>query len=54
MNAIYQLTFKLFKRPKMKIENVFTPAKAADINYIERKDIDSLMSSEMSTPGKQL
>ena len=54
MNAIYQLTFKLFKRPKMKIENVFTPAKAADINYIERKDIDSLMLSEMLTPGKQI
>ena len=38
----------------MKLEEIFTPAKAAEINYIERKEIDSLLSSEMSTPGKQI
>lgn len=54
MNTFYKITFKLFKRPRMKLEDIFTPAKAADINYIERKEIDSLLSSEMSTPGKQI
>lgn len=54
MNTFYKITFKLFKRPRMKLEEIFTPAKAADINYIERKEIDSLLSSEMSTPGKQI
>ncbi len=54
MNFLCKITFKLFKRPGMKLEEVFTPAKAADINYIERKEIDSQLSSEMSTPGKQI
>lgn len=54
MNLFYQFTFKLFKLPRFKIEDVFTPAKAADVNYVERNDIDNLMSSEMSTPGKQI
>jgi hypothetical protein len=54
MNAFQRLTFKLFKYPKLKIEDVFTPAKVAKINYIERKSIDKLMSREMNTPGKQI
>lgn len=54
MNLFYRITFKLFKRPRMKLEDVFTPAKAADVNYIERSYIDSQLSSEMSTPGKQI
>lgn len=54
MNAFFKFTFKLFKRPRIKLEDVFTPAKAADINYIERKYIDSQLSSEMTTPGKQI
>lgn len=41
-------------RKRVKIEEVFTPAKAADINYVEREEIDSTMRSEMSTPGKQI
>ena len=36
MNTFYKITFKLFKRPRMKLEEIFTPAKAADINYIEQ------------------
>lgn len=54
MNRFQNFTFKYFKWPSMKLESVFTPAKAADINYIERKDIDSLLSYEISTPGKQI
>lgn len=52
MNAIRKITLKLFKR--LKVEDVFTPAKAADVNYIKRNDIDTLLSSEMLTPGKQI
>lgn len=47
-------TINVLFRPRIKIEDVFTPAKAADINYIDRPGIDSLLSSEMSTPGKQI
>ena len=54
MNKLYKFTFKLFKRPSIKLDEVFTPATAAGINYIERYEIDSLLSSEMSTPGKQI
>lgn len=54
MNAITRITFKLFKFPKYKLENAFTPATAAEINYIQRPEIDTLLSSEMSTPGKQI
>ena len=54
MNAFQNFTFKYFKWPSMKLESVFTPAKAADINYIEREYIDSQLSSEMSPPGKQI
>ena len=54
MNAFKKITFRLLKLPRLKIEDVFTPAKAADVNYIERVDIDSILSSEMSTPGKQI
>lgn len=54
MNAVKRMTFKLLRFPKYKIEEVFTPAKAANANYIERSEIDSLLSSEMATPGKQI
>ena len=49
-----KITFKLIKYPRMKLNDVFTPAKAADVNYIDRLDIDSQLYSEMSTPGKQI
>lgn len=45
---------KNFGFPKVRLEDVFTPATAADINYISRKEIDSVLASEMSTPGKQI
>lgn len=54
MSIIKKITFTLFRLPKIKLEEVFTPAKAAEINYIERTDIDKLLASEMSTPGKQI
>lgn len=54
MNTFTQLTFKLFKCPKFNLEAVFTPSKAAETNYITRAEIDEILSSEMSTPGKQL
>lgn len=54
MNAIKRITFSLFKIPRIKVEDVFTPSTAAEINYIERPDIDRQLSSEMSIPGKQI
>lgn len=53
MSVSLNFIIRLLKRP-IRIEEVFTPAKAADLNYIERVEIDSLLSSEMSTPGKQI
>lgn len=46
--------YKLIRRSKYKVENIFTPAKAADVNYIKRPEIDKQLSSEMSIPGKQI
>ena len=43
-----------FSKPRYQLEDVFTPAKAAEINYVERFLIDSRLKSEMSTPGKQI
>lgn len=54
MNSFAQLTFNLFKYPKFKLEEVFTPSQAASANYIERPIIDRLLFSEMTTPGKQI
>lgn len=54
MNSFTKLTFKLVKLPKVPLENTFTPAKAAVMNYVKRKNIDEQLCSEMSTPGKQL
>ncbi len=54
MNTLKKFVCQLVKLPKFRIEDVFTPAKAADANYIERSEIDSLLSSEMETPGKQI
>ena len=54
MNRLQQLSFNILKYPTLKLEDVFTPAVAAKENYIEREDIDSLLSSEMQTPGKQI
>lgn len=54
MSNIQEILLNVFNYPKLKLEDVFTPAKAAGINYIERGDIDELLSSEISTPGKQI
>lgn len=54
MNIVKKLIFGLVRLPKFRVEEVFTPAKAADANYIERSEIDSMLSSEMCTPGKQI
>lgn len=54
MNAFTKITFRLFKYPPQKVEDVFTPAKAANVNYIERTKIDTQLASEMSIPGRQI
>lgn len=57
MNLLNKISVFCTKRigyPKVKLETVFTPATAANINYITRKEIDSILESEMSTPGKQI
>ena len=54
MRRFKKITFSLFKLPKIKLEEVFTPATAAEVNYIGRKDIDAQLLSEMKTPGKQI
>ncbi|WP_298064093.1 AAA family ATPase [uncultured Rikenella sp.] len=54
MRKLEKIIFKLFKLPKIKLEEVFTPATAAEVNYVERKDIDAQLLSEMKTPGKQI
>ena len=54
MNGIKKVIFDLVKYPKIKVEKIFTPSTAAEINYIERPDIDKQLSSEMSIPGKQI
>ena len=52
MNVIRKIILKYFKR--VKVEQVFTPSIAADINYVQRTSIDNLLSSQMSIPGKQI
>lgn len=49
-----KLLFDLFKYPKYHLEDVFTPASAAEVNYIIRKEKDAQLQNEMSTPGKQI
>lgn len=39
MNTLTKITFSLFKLPRQKVEEVFTPATAANANYIERAEI---------------
>ena len=43
MNALTRLTFRLFKIPAIKLETVFTPTKAAILNYISRQKIDDML-----------
>lgn len=54
MNSFTKLTFKLFKKPSIKLESVFTPTQAAMLNYVSRPDIDNMLNEEMSIPGKQI
>lgn len=54
MNKLTRFVFKLFRVPPIKLNEVFTPTVAADLNYVARPQIDSLLSSEMSIPGKQI
>ena len=54
MNSITKLTFKLFKIPAINLESVFTPTKAASLNYVSRPEIDNMLDSEMAIPGKQI
>lgn len=54
MNKLTRFIFKLFRVPPIKLNEVFTPTVAADLNYVARPPIDSLLSSEMSIPGKQI
>ena len=54
MNKITKFFSKYFIFPRIKSSEVFTPAIAASINYIKRTEIDDLLSSGMSIPGKQI
>lgn len=36
------------------LNEVFTPSVAATLNYVERKNIDNTLSTELAIPGKQL
>lgn len=54
LNKISAFCTKRIGYPKVKLEEVFTPATAANINYITRNEIDGILASEMSTPGKQI
>lgn len=54
MNSITKLTFILFKIPAIRLEAVFTPTKAALLNYVSRPEIDNMLDSEMAIPGKQI
>lgn len=54
MNKLTKYIFKLFRVPPIKLNEVFTPTVAAELNYVVRPSIDSLLSSEMSIPGKQI
>ena len=39
MNALTKITFSLFKLPRQKVEEIFTPATAANTNYIEHAEV---------------
>lgn len=54
LNKTSEFCTKRIGYPKVKLEAVFTPATAANVNYITRIEIDSALESEMSTPGKQI
>lgn len=45
INKLMGYCTKNFGFPKVRLEDVFTPATAADINYISRKEIDSVLGS---------
>lgn len=54
MNAFTRITFRYLKIPKVKLEDVFTPTKAAILNYVARVDIDDMLANELAIQGKQI
>lgn len=45
---------KLFNIHPIKTTSIFTPAKAADINYISRPELEKSIISNLKVPGKQI
>lgn len=54
MNTLTKFTFKFFKIPRIKLEDVFTPTKAAGLNYAARPKIDGMLDNELLIQGKQI
>ena len=58
MNKMYrkldQTFIRWFNIHPVKVERVFTPSTSADINYINRPELESLIRRDIHTPGKQI
>lgn len=54
MNVLRKLFPFFYNRNEVEIYSVFTPTKAAEINYIERPELEKQIIKELQTPGKQL
>ena len=45
---------ELFSSQSIEVYNVFTPTKAAELNYIARPNLEKQINQELCTPGKQI
>ena len=52
--CIDSLFVKLFNIHPVKTNQVFTPTKSAEANYVSRPELESLITNSLVTPGKQI
>lgn len=54
LQRINQFLVNIFNYNPVKTVDVFTPTKAADLNYIERPELEKQIISSLDMPGKQI
>lgn len=54
LHWINNILINVFNYHPVKTVEVFTPTKAADLNYIERPELEKQINSSLDVPGKQI
>lgn len=54
IRPLKKLAIRFFNISPISVHSVFTPATAAEVNYVRRPELENIIISELDTPGKQI